>query len=426
MDDIPLGTLIAAFVVLLLVSAFFSIAETSMMALNRYRLRHLAKTGDRSATRVMALLERTERLLGTILLGNNLVNAAAAVLVGVIAGRLMGESELALLAATFVVTFFILVFSEITPKVMGATHPERFALPLSYPLGLVQRLLHPAVWFVNLFAQGLLRLLRFNTASAAAEHRLSLEELRTLVLEAGHFIPQKHMSMLLNIFELEAVTVDDVMVPRSQIEAVDISDPPEQVRNRIANCYHTRVPVYEGKPEEITGILHARRALGLLSEDELSVERIRSALAEPYFVPSGTPVLAQLQQFRDNRRRLALVVDEYGELLGLVTVEDIVEEIVGEFAGTAEGAAGGYVREKDGSVLVEGSALLRELNRRLGLKLPLEGSRTLNGLVLEHLQEIPEGETSVRIAGCQMEIVSTRGRVVQLVRILPQREAVEN
>ena len=413
--------LVVAFVVLLVFSAFFSISETSMMALNRYRLRHLVKTGHRGARLASQLLSRPDRLLGVVLLGNNLVNAAAAALITVITFRLMGESELALSAGTVAVTFFILVFSEISPKVMGASYPERIAFPASYILTPLLKLAYPVVWFVNLFVNSLLWLLRLKPLSNQA-HTLSLEELRTLVLEGGNFLPQKHQNILLNLFDLEAITVEDAMTPRVQIEALDIDGPPEDLRRQIATCNHTRLPVYKGRLDEIVGIVHVRKVLNLSEGEVVDAEILREIMRPPYFIPMDTPLLTQLQNFQEQRDRMGLVVDEYGELKGLLTLEDILEEIIGEFTTQSPLQTSRFRRMEDGSIIVEGGSMLRELNRKLGYKFPLDGPKTLNGLILEHLQDIPEPGTSLRLAGYPLEILQTQDRVIKSVRLLPPVE----
>ncbi len=420
MDEISTGQLLAALVVLLVISAFFSIAETSMMAVNRYRLKHLAKTGHRGARLTAALLARTDRLLGVVLLGNNLVNAAAAALVTYLTFRLFGESELTLSLATLAVTFAILVFSEITPKVLGASYPERIAYPAAYVLTPLLKLAYPVVWFINLFSSGLLRLLRLNPGHAGASQKLTLEELRTLVLEGGNFLPQKHQNMLLNLVDLESVTVDDIMVPRSQIDALDLQTPPEELRRQISTSNHTRIPVYDGSPENISGILHVRKVLNLGEEEALDAERLRTVMREAYYVPQGTPLLTQLQNFQERQERMGLVVDEYGELVGLVTLEDILEEIIGEFTTQSPlSITGSFRRQEDGSLIVEGGSLLRDLNRKLGTRFPLGGPKTLNGLILEHFEDIPEPGTSMKLAGQALEILQVQDRVVKSVRLLP-------
>jgi len=416
MEDIPLSIQFTILGLLLLLSGFFSIAETSMMALNRYRLKALVKMGNRGARIATELLAQTDRLLGVILLGNNLVNAAAAVLVSVITVRLFGDDEIFLALGTLTVTFLILVFSEITPKVVGAAYAEVIAPPIAFVLKPLLRLLYPVVWFVNLFVQSLLWFLRLKP-SEAADNKLTPEELRTLVLEAGNYIPKKHQSILLNLFDLESITIDDVMTPRNQIEAIDINATPSNLRDQFATAYHRRLPIYEGQTDNIIGVVLVRKALSISQDDEINPAQLRQLMREPYFAPSGTPLFTQLQQFQEHQDRLCFVVDEYGELMGLLTLEDIVEELIGEFATHSPLQPGGFHVQTDGSYLVEGASLLRELNRKLGYRFPLDGPKTLNGLVLEHMREIPEPGTSLEISGHRMEIVQTQDRVIKAISL---------
>ncbi len=425
MNDIPLGVQFGALVVLLVLAAFFSIAETSMMALNRYRLKHMVKQGHRGAKLAHALLAHTDRLLGVILLGNNLVNAAAATLVGLITIQLFGENKIALGLGTLAVTFLILVFAEITPKVIAAAHAERIAFAVSYVLTPLLSLLYPVVWFVNLFVSALLALLHIKPPAGGEPQRLSAEELRSLVLEAGHYIPKKHRSILVNLFDLERITVEDVMTPRAQIEAVDLEAPLELIAEQLATSYHTRLLVFRNELGNIAGILHLRKVLALMRDGDLERDKLAELLTEPYFIPASTPLFAQLQYFQENRQRFALVVDEYGELQGLVTLEDIIEEIIGEFTTSSPAVASIRAWDNNDSALVEGASPLRELNRKLGLALPLDGPKTLNGLILEHFQDIPEAGVSLKIAGVPMEIVQTQDRVVKTVRLFkPKAEAL--
>ena len=416
MESIPLSVQSLILVTLLALSGFFSMAETSMMAANRYRLRSAAGQGSRGARLALALLDQTDKLLGIILLCNNLVNAAAATLVSVITIQLFGNEEWVLGVSTLVVTFLILVFSEITPKVIGANHANRLACVVSYPLTGLLKGLYFVVWFVNLFVAGLLGLLRLRDAGSGNQD-LSTDELRTMVLESGAFIPPKHRSILVNLFELEDITVEDVMTPRHQIEAVDISEPMQVIQGHLATCYHTRLPVFDGEMNAVIGVLHVRRLLAHSFENRLSVRDIRELLARPYFIPASTPVYSQLQFFQENRERLGLVVDEYGELLGLLTLEDIIEELIGKFTTSAPDASERLRWGEDGSVIADGSQPLRALNRKLGLNLPVDGPKTLNGLVLEHLQDIPESGLSVRIAGVPIEVMQAEDRRIKTVRI---------
>ena len=415
-DQIPLTWLFTALAAMLLVAGFFSIAETSMMALNRARLKHLVREGRRSARLTQALLDKTDRLLGVILLGNNLVNAASAVLVAEMSIRLFGEGEYILMIATAAVTFFILVFSEITPKVIGAAHPEAIALPSAYVLTPLLRIAYPVVWFVNLFVQGLLRLLFIKPPADGGEN-LSMEELRTLVLEGGKYIPKKHQSIFLNLFELEDMTVDDTMTPRGQIEGIDLEDDLEDIHTAISTAHHTRLVVYEGGLDKVVGILHVRKFLNASRREPLDKDGIRAILRDPYYLPEGTPLLQQLTNFQEQMRHVGLVVDEYGEILGLVTLQDILEEIVGEFTSQKPMSGNLLRKEPDGSVIAEGTCPLRVLNRKAGFHFPLEGPKTINGLVLEALEEIPETGTTLLVAGHPVEVMQVHDRMVKVVRI---------
>ena len=417
MDDIPLSTLGAALGVLLATSGFFSIAETAMMAVNRYRLKHRAHRGERGAKLAMALLGETDALLGVILLGNTLVAAGAATLTAVITKRLFGEGELALALGTVAISFGLLVFSEITPKVVGAAHADRIAPVVAYVLAPMLKLARPIVWFVNLFVQGLLRLIGLHQMSDA-ETTLTQEELRSLVLE-GQYFRGKHRAMLANLLDLEAVTVDDVMTPRTQIHALDLAAKPSQIAQQLATSYHTRLPAYEHELDNIVGVIHLKQVVHLQRAGEIEPEALRSILRPAYFIPAGTPLLVQLQQFQTDRERLGLVVDEYGELKGLTTIEDIIEEIIGDFTTQAPGGSETYRRAADGSIVVDGLAPLRTLNRKLGTKFPIDGPKTLNGLIVDHLGEIPAAGTHVEVSGQTIEILQTQDRGVKVVRLLP-------
>ena len=421
MEDIPITALTGTLIVLLILSAFFSMTETSMMAANRYRLRHLAGEGHRGARLALDLLDRTDKMLGVILLGNNLVNAAAATLVSIIAIDMFGEEKWALGVGTVAITFLILVFSEITPKIIGATYADRLALVLGFLLWPLLRAVYPVVWFVNLFAAGLLKLMRLQPKPGQESAHLSPQELRALVLESRG-IPGQHRDILVNLFELEQVTVEDIMVPRGDIEYIDIEAPLDEVQAQLSTSYHTRLPVVSGDPSNVVGILHQRRLLASALKAPLDIEMLRGQLTVPYFIPAATPVYAQLQFFRENRQRQGLVVDEYGELLGLVTLEDIIEEIVGKFTTSMPGATVEFGWDDEGVTLVDGSHSLRELNRLLGIGLPLDGPKTLSGLIVEYLQEIPETGVCLRIAGVAMEIVQTQDRRIKIVKLLRPTE----
>lgn len=420
MDEFSLGTLFLALLIILFVSGFFSGSETSMMAINRYRLNHLVRKGNKSAKLTARLLAQTDKLLGSILLGNTLLNVAAATLAEIIVLKLFGhDNSTALLVGSLSVTFAILVFSEIMPKVIAASHAERVALPASYPLAVIIKLFYPVVSIATLLVRSMLWLLRIKVQTDHSHHKMSLEELRSLVLEAENFLPRKHQKMLLNLVDLERITVNDVMIPRNQIEALDIGSDPAELRQQIITCHHTLLPLYADAPSNVIGILHIKRVLPLLQEAELDVTQLREIMHDPYFIPSDTPLLKQLQQFQERQTRLGLVVDEYGELLGLVTLENILEEIVGDFTTQSPSATGKFLRHDDGSLLLEGSSSLRELNRKLGLHLPLGEAKTLNGLILEHLQDIPEAGTSLKIGDYPIEIIQTQDRAVKVARLFP-------
>ena len=422
MEDIPLSTEVIALGVLLVVSGFFSISETSMIALNRYRLRHLVSQGHGGAKRAAALLKRTDRLLGAILIGNNVANAAAATLAGIVAVRLVGDNKIAYAVSTLAISFLIIVFSEITPKVIGATYPERIALPLAYALGPIQRLMQPAIWFVNLFVRPFLWLARVPSGGAEEIPKLTSEEIRTLVLESSNFMPKKHVSILLNLFDLGNITVQDIMVPRARIESLKLDDELETIKRHLATAYHRRLPVFRSSQGEVAGVLHVRKVLGPLDAGALDKATLEELVLEPYFVPAATPVFTQLQYFQERRENIALVVDEYGELSALVTLCGSIEEITGRFTTTVTSAAPALRWGEDGSAAADGAMPVREVNRALGLSLPTDGPKTLNGLILEHLQDIPEADVSIKISGVPMEIIHSQGRAVKAVRIFRPTE----
>ncbi len=419
MDDISLDALLGVLLLLIIFGAWFSAAETSMMAINRYRLSSLIRKGNKSAKLTSRLLAKVDRLLGSILFGNTLLNVAAAAVTNIVIMRLFGANELTLLLGTLGITFVLLVFSEIMPKIIAASHPERIALPSSYLLAPLITLFHPVVSVATAIVKGLLRVVGIKVQTDQSKQKMTLEELRGLVLDAEQFMPRKHQKMLLNLVDLERITVNDVMVPRNYIEALDINADADVLRQQIITCHHTLLPVYDGSPGNIIGILHVKRAPALLQETTLDVSQLREVLHEPYFTPSDTPLLKQLQQFQERHTRLGLVVDEYGELLGLVTLENILEEIVGEFTTQSPSQSGKFLRQDDGSILLEGSSSLRELNRKLGFRLPLDSAKTLNGLILEHLEDMPEAGVSLKIAGYPIEIIQTQDRIVKVARIFP-------
>ena len=412
--------LVDALIFLIFCSAFFAMAETALMAANRYRLRSLAKRGHRGAITTLWLLERTDQLLSLILIANTLVNAAATAVATAIAILVFGYDESAIAIAIALVAFVLIVFAEITPKFIGATYPENISLAASSVLRPLMALAKPLTWFVNLFVKAMLMLLRVRPANAAQQHRVSPEELRSIVLEGGNFIPQKHKSILLNLFDLETTSVEDIMTPRAQIEALNLAVPVADILHQLTTCYHNKLPVYEGEINQILGILHVRHAVALLNEDEeLTVEHFRALLTTPYYIPQDTSVFTQLQYFQENKERLGIIVDEYGEVQGLVTLDDIIEEMIGEFTTSVPGAARSESFDWDahGQCLLEGTTVLRDINKKLGLDFPLDGPKTLNGLMLEQLQEIPDAPIGIKISGVVIEVIQVKNQAIKVIKL---------
>ncbi len=414
MNDVPLGSLFSLLGLLLVLSAFFSGTETALMSVNRYRLRHRARHGQRAARLAESLLQRPDRLIGLILLGNNFVNIFASSLVTVIALRLGGEGAIAIGAG--ILTLVILIFAEVAPKTLAALHPERIALPAALIYHPLLKITYPIVWLVNLMANGVLWLLGLRPEHAQG-NALSHEELRTVVSEAGAIIPQRHQRMLISLLELQDVTVDDIMVPRNEIDGLDLEDDWDDLLQQLTESQHTRLPVYRGDLDAVVGILHLRSIMSELADDELTREHLAAKALEPYFVPEGTPLHKQLVNFQRAKRRLALVVDEYGDIQGLVTLDDILEEIVGEFTTDPADVYRDVQAEADGSYMVSGAANVRELNRMMGWRLPTDGPKTLNGLILERLETIPQAGATLLLAGYQLEIVQTADNAVRSVRL---------
>jgi Mg2+/Co2+ transporter CorB len=395
-------------------------AETAMMAANKHRLRHLAKRGNRGAITTLWLLERTDKLLSLVLIANTLINAMATALVTAIAILFFGHEESVITVATAVVAFLLIVFAEISPKVIGATYPERISLASSLLLKPLMAAAKPVIWFVNLFVTIVLKIFRIKSGEDVPQHRVSPEELRSIVLEGGNFIPQKHKSILLNLFDLETISVEDIMTPRSQIEALNLAVPVDEIMNQLTTCYHNKLPVYEGEINQIVGILHVRKAVALLNQDEeLTVEHFRELLSTPYYIPQDTGVFTQLQYFQENKERLGIIVDEYGEVQGLVTLDDIIEEMIGEFTTSVPGAArsDSFGWDAQGECLLEGATPLRDINKRLGLAFALDGPKTLNGLMLEQLQEIPEAPISLKIGNCVIEVIQVQNQAIKVVKL---------
>ncbi len=416
MSDVPLGTLLGLLVGCLILSGCFSGSETAMMSLNRYRLRHLARHGHRGARIAARLLERPDRLIGLILLGNNFVNILATSLATILALRLLGEAGIAVVSVGL--TVVILIFAEVAPKTVAALYPERIAFPAGRVLAVLLWALYPFVAAINWVANGLLRLVGVDTVGSDGE-RLSREELRSVVNEASGVISRRHREMLTQILDLEEVTVDDIMVPRQEITGIDLSDPLEEIVEQLLHSQYTRLPLFDSDIDQLAGVVHVRRIIEPLKRDALDKAALLEAASEPYFVPAATPLHTQLANFQRRGERIGLVVDEYGDIDGLVTLEDLLEEIVGEFTTDPAGYSPDIYPQPDGTYIVDGAANVRELNRAMRWDLPTDGPKTLNGLVLEHLESIPEAGTSLLIAGYPVEIVQASRNAVKTARIKP-------
>ncbi|GAB2717397.1 HlyC/CorC family transporter [Halomonas garicola] len=412
-DDFPLGLLFGLLALLILLSAFFSSSETGMMSINRYRLSHHASAGDSRARRVVRLLARPDRLIGMILIGNNFINNLAASIATIIAIHFFGEVSGPAIA-TALLTIAILIFSEVTPKTYAAIRPERIAYPASYVLEPLLKLLYPLVWLVNMISNGLLRLVGVKRVDGGGDS-LTQEELRTVVHEAGTLIPYRHQAMLLSILDLENVTVNDIMVPRHEVIGIDLDHSLKAILTQIRTSQHTRLPVYKGDINNIIGMLHLRNAARFLSRAEITKAAIVQEAREPYFIPESTPLHTQMLNFQQQKRRIGIVVDEYGDVKGLATLEDILEEIVGEFTTDVSEAREIYPQD-DGSHIIEGTANIREVNKALGWDLPTNGPKTLNGLILEHLESFPQGPASLQIGSVRLEIIDIRGNLITAAR----------
>ena len=422
MSHFTLSILLGLLVFLVICSAFFSASETGMMAINRYRLRHLAAKKHKGALRVSRLLERPDRLIGVILLGNNFVNILASSIGTVIFFELMGEVGIAV-AAT-VLTVVILIFGEVTPKTLAALYPEQVAFPSSALIRPLLTVLYPLVWLLNAASNGLIGL--FGISHQKDAQHLNADELRAVVHEAGGLISSNHQKMLLGILDLENVSVEDIMVPRHEIVGIDIESSLETITEQLANCQHTRLLLYRESIDNVIGMIHTRKVLRLFNNQELSKESLSHSVKELYFIPEGTPLNTQLLNFQRHKQRIGLVVNEYGDIQGLVTLEDILEEIVGEFTTTPDALSPNFHPQPDDSFLVDGSITVRELARVMKWNLPTEGPRTLNGLILEYLEMIPETGTSFLLEGHPIEIVHVANNAVKMVKIFPHYRKVES
>lgn len=423
MNHIDSSTLFLILGMLILLSAFFSSSETGLMSLNRYRLKYLAEKGNRGAKLAQKLLDRPDRLLGLILLGNNFVNILASATATILALRYFGEAGIAI--ATGLLTFVILIFAEVAPKTLAALHPERIAFPAAYIYTPLLKAIYPLVYVVNTIANSLLRLIGVNPEQSATEG-VSVEELRSVVMETSHLVPQKHQDMLLGLLNLEHATVEDIMVPRNEITALNLNEDWDEIIDDLTTCQRTRLPVYRDDINNIIGVIHMRRVIHLLSRNELTKENLEHQIRDAYFIPEGTSLYQQLVNFQKNKRRTALAVDEYGDIQGLVTLEDILEEVVGEFTTDSPINNNNIIGHDDGSFLIAANTHIREINRSLSITLPTDGPKTLNGLILEHLQSIPATGTSLLIANHPIEVIKTQNNAVQMARIMPRLNNKKN
>ncbi len=414
MDDISIASMLAFLVFLIILSGFFSSSETALMALNRYRLKNLVEQGNRGAILAERLLQRPDRLIGVILFGNNAVNIIAASTASFIGFRLYGEAGI--LGSTIVLTFVILIFAEVAPKTVAALYPEKIAFPASYALTPLLWLLTIVVIAINFFTNGLLRLVGINV-NKGNNDALSQEELRTVVQEAEFLVPDAHQEMLLSILDLEKATVEEIMIPKNEIIGIDLDDDWPDIVDQLIHTQHTRVPIYRETIDNIIGFIHLKRLLKPLESDQLTEEILLEDLRKPYFIPETTPLNKQLLNFQKEKRRVALAVDEYGDIQGLVALEDILEEIVGEFTTDPTAMHQDIFPQDDGSYLINATITVRELKRALNWDLPAKGPKTLNGLILEYMQDIPQPGTSLRLYGHAIEILQTQHNTVKNVKL---------
>ncbi len=420
MNEISTVSLFIILALLILLSGFFSGSETALMTLNRYRAKSLAHKGHKGAKLAIKLLARPDRLLGLILLGNNIVNIFAATIATIIALRLYGEIGIAI--APFVLTFVILVFAEVTPKTLAALKPEKLAFPSAFLYSLIATPLYPFVWLVNIFSNSLLRLFGVHP-DKGAKHELSADELRAVVIEAEHFMPRIHTDMLLGILDLEQVSVEDIMVPRNEITGIDLNDNWNDIVHQITHSQRTRVPVFHDSIDNTVGTLHLRKVLNLLSRDELNMKTLNRLIIPAYFIPVETPLTLQLLNFKDNRRRTGMAVDEYGSIQGLVTLEDILEEIVGRFTTDSPIRIPGIHKTENNGYLIDGNTNIREINRALNWSLPTDGPKTLNGLILEYMEIIPQNGTGLMVDDYTIEITRTKNNAVQTAIVTDTKSA---
>ncbi|WP_372738689.1 HlyC/CorC family transporter [Neptunomonas sp.] len=415
MEDASISFLLGVLCFLILCSAFFSSSETGMMSLNRYRLKHLVKQHHSGARKASKLLERPDRLIGVILIGNNFVNILASAIATVIAVRLWGDAGIVI--ATASLTIIILIFAEVSPKTVAALYPEKIAFPAAYILTPLLTLTYPLVWIVNGITNGLLKLCGLSP-DANSNHNLSTEELRTLVHEAGALLPKRKQSMLLGVLELNDVTVDDIMIPKNDIQGIDLDFELDDILSRLSTTSHTRLPVYNGDINKVVGILHMRNLAQLIQQGNVTKASILQVVHEPYFIPESTPLQTQLLNFQKESRRIGLVVDEYGDVLGIATLEDILEEIVGELSAHHRAENADIHPQDDDSYIIEASAFIRDINKSLSWDLPTNGPKTLNGLIIETLESIPDANVCLSINGYRVETLQMTDNLIKTARLV--------
>jgi len=421
-NETPIGVLFFILIILFLCSAFFSGTETALMALNRYKLKHLAKN-NRGAQLAMQLLDKPDRLIGLILIGNNIVNILITQLATYIGFRMGGSAGVAI--ATGALTLCLLVFAEITPKTIAALKSEQIALPASYVYVGLLKFAYPLVWLINLFANTVVRMFGVDPKSNEIES-LSNEELKTVVSESQGLIPANHSEMLMRVLDMESITVDDIMIPRTEITGIDLDDDWNDIEEHILRSNFTRLLVFRGGINNIQGFLHLRRLLPLLHDDNLDREHFEKIMEPAHFTPEGVPVSQQLINFQNERRRVSLVVDEYGDVLGLITLEDILEEIVGQFSTSPANFDYEVKTNDDGSMWVDGAMSVRDINRQLGMELSTDGAKTINGFVTEYLGQIPSPGISVLIDNYPMEIRKTHNNAIKTLIIYPRLKNKDN
>ena len=406
--------LLSSIVFLLFLSAFFSGVETAMMSLNRYRLKHLVKENDKGAIRADKLLKRPDRLLGVILIGNNFVNILAASLTTVLCLNLFGDSGVVI--GSIVLTLFILVFAEITPKTFAALNSEKVALPASLTLKYLQKILRPLVLFVNFFSNFFMRLL--GTKETTINEDLSPEELKSVLENSGDLIPKKYQDMLISVLELDKVSVDEVMTQRSEVIGIDINQAVENILSNLQNNQKDFLPVYDESLDNLRGVIDLYGITSFLSNEDKSIESLIESLDEAYFIPENTPLSTQLFNFQKNKKTVAVVIDEYGSVKGIVTIKDVLEEIVGELATDIDKETVEIMEQKDGSYLIDASIPLRELNKKLNWQLPVNGAKTLNGLIIDQIETIPEKNIKIKIENYSVETVLIRNNMIKIARVL--------